>query len=71
MDTATGDTFVHSAERFSFSTSNGSTARLELSLPFDFQTLANGSGSCTLRTSGTLTKGTATNCPPLLPAQSP
>jgi len=68
---ANGDQFAQFPERFSFSTTNGSTARFEFSLSFDFL-LANGdSGSCSVRTSGTLTKGTAVTCPPLLPLQSP
>jgi hypothetical protein len=61
-DPATGDKFIHRAERFSFSLTSATRAQLELSLPFDYETTTSGNGSCTLRTSGTLTKGVAANC---------
>jgi hypothetical protein len=70
-DPDTNDRFVHSAERFEFTTADGAKATVQLSMPFTFDLTTGETGDCTLRTNGTLTKGTAVTCPPILPAQSP
>jgi hypothetical protein len=71
VDTSTYDEFIHHPEKFAFSTTDGAKATFELSLPFEFSGPTLGEGRCTLRTTGTLTKGVAgVTCPPPLAAQS-
>jgi hypothetical protein len=50
-----GTKFTYYGESFALTTTNGATGTLEASIPYDYSSVA-GSGSCTMKFTGTVTK---------------